>query len=406
MSRGATTPEDPPTAAARVACGDRPDPSSRPRLGVLDFNPIQYHTPLYQLMTRRGRVELDVLFLTDDGHTPVVDPGFGVPVTWDIDLLSGYEHQFLTTSGGHSPAWSRMACLARWISDHDAVVVHGYSNPWMLLAALLCRTRRVPYLLRGDSVPQGQATGLRRRLRNAVARAVVSASAAGLAIGRLNEEFYRHYGAPRIIWAPYSVDDERFAGPPPTSRSELLSRWDLDGHKPVIMFCGKLCPRKRPLDLCAAAKALTRDVNLVFVGDGVLADEVRACLPPGSGAVTGFVNQSELPAYYHAADILVLPSEAEPWGLVVNEAMAAGVVPVVSDRVGAAPDLVVAVGEVYPCGDTARLADALSRALALADNPGIRDRVRQHAAGYCLDRTATGFEQAAFAVRDGFCDLA
>ena len=67
----------------------------------LHFNPIQYHTPLYQLMARRGRIELDVLFLTDDGHGPVVDTEFGVPVAWDIDLLSGYEHQFLTTAGRH-----------------------------------------------------------------------------------------------------------------------------------------------------------------------------------------------------------------------------------------------------------------------------------------------------------------
>ena len=275
----------------------------------------------------------------------------------------------------------------------------------MLLAALLCRTRRVPYLLRGDSVLQGKATGLRRHLRNAVARAVVSASAAGLAIGQLNEEFYRHYGASRIIWAPYSVDDERFAGPPQISRCELLSRWNLDAHKPVILFCGKLSPRKRPLDLCAAAKALAYDVNVLFVGDGVLADEVRACLPPGTGAITGFINQSELPAYYHAADVIVLPSEWEPWGLVVNEAMAAGVLPVVSDRVGAAPDLVVGVGEVYPCGDTARLAAALDRALSLVNNPETRNRVRQHAARYCLSRTATGFEQAALAVSGGLSDL-
>ena len=397
MSGGATTPAGTQAVAAEVASGGRPGPSSRPRLGVLDFNPIHYHTPLYQLMTRRARVELDVLFLTDVGHRPVVDPGFGVPVTWDIDLLSGYEHQFLTTSARRPSALSRVALLARWVSDHDAVVIHGYSDPWMLLATLLCRTRRIPYLLRGDSVPRGQATGLRRHLRNAVARAVVSASAAGLAIGRLNEEFYRHYGAPRIVWAPYSVDDERFAAAPPTSRSELLSRWDLDGHKPVILFCGKLSQHKRPLDLCAAAKALAYDVNVVFVGDGVLADEVRAFLRPGSGTVTGFVNQSELPAYYHAADIIVLPSEVENWGLVVSEAMAAGVLPVVSDRVGAGPDLVVGVGEVYPCGDTARLADALRRALALASNPDTRNRVRRHAARYCLNRTATGYEQAAFA---------
>ena len=83
-------------APIRVALEDRPGQSGRPRFGVVDFNPVQYRTPLYQLITRRARVELDVLFLTDDGHSAYIDPGFGVPVSWDIDLLSGYEYQFLT----------------------------------------------------------------------------------------------------------------------------------------------------------------------------------------------------------------------------------------------------------------------------------------------------------------------
>lgn len=52
---------------------------SLPRLGIVDFHPVQYKTPLYQLMSRRARIGLDVLFLTDVGYRPVVDPGFGVP---------------------------------------------------------------------------------------------------------------------------------------------------------------------------------------------------------------------------------------------------------------------------------------------------------------------------------------
>jgi glycosyltransferase involved in cell wall biosynthesis len=379
-----------------VARDDRHGEGNRVRLGIVDFHPIQYHTPLYQVIVGRARVELNVLFLSD--HAPMVDPGFGVPVKWDIDLFSGYEHQFLAP-GEYSSIRSRMAHLSRWIRVQDAVVIHGYSHPWMLIAALLCRVQRVPYLLRGDSVPQGQSTGLRRYLRGAVARMVVSASAAGLAIGQLNEEFYRHYGAPRIVWAPYSVDGQRFATPPTTSRPELLRQWSLDTHKPVILFCGKLSSHKRPLDLCEAVKALGHDVNVIFVGDGRLAEKVRSSIVPGAGVVTGFVNQSELPTYYHAADIVVLPSEMENWGLVLNEAMAAGVLPVASDRVGAAPDLVAGMGEVYPCGDVAALATALSRALARASDPRTRDRVKQHAAEFSLDRTAIGYESAAFAVQ-------
>jgi glycosyltransferase involved in cell wall biosynthesis len=372
----------------------------RPRLGVLAFNPIQYHAPLYQRLARRKRVEFDVLYLSDHGFRAAIDPGFGVQVAWNIDLLSGYMHHFLTTAERSTRISQRMRTLTRWLLSHDAVIVHGYVDPWMLVAMAICRSRRIPYLLRGESHPHSQSTGLRRYLRYIVVRTAVCGSAGGLAIGQLNAEFYRQHGARRITFAPYSVDDERFARPPLVGRSELLAHWRLDDKRPVIMFCGKLIPRKRPLDLAAAIRLLPREVTALFVGDGSMADRVRASLRPGAGAVTGFVNQSELPSYYHAADILVLPSEAEPWGLVVNEAMAAGALPVVSDRVGSAPDLVRGIGEVYPCGDVTGLAAALSRALVRIEDVETRDHMRRHVARYSLDRTAAGFEQAALAIRD------
>jgi glycosyltransferase involved in cell wall biosynthesis len=367
-------------------------------LGVLDFNPIQYHAPLYQSLASRGRVDFDVLYLSDHGYRSAIDPGFGVSVAWDIDLLSGYPSRFLSTAEHPRSTAARVRTLSRWILAHDAVVVHGYVDPWMLCAMGICRTRHVPYIMRGESHPLGQSTGIRRKVRDLVAGSAVAGSAGNLSIGQLNTEFYRRYGARQITFAPYSVDDSRFARAPQIGRRELLAHWGLDETRPLMVFCGKLIPRKRPLDLTAAVRLLPEKVSTLFVGDGVIADSVRASLRPGEEAVTGFVNQTELPSYYHAADIFVLPSEAEPWGLVVNEAMAAGALPVVSDRVGAAPDLVQGIGEVYPCGDVEALAAVLSRALAKAKSPGIRERVRQHVAPYSLSATAAGFEEAALSL--------
>jgi glycosyltransferase involved in cell wall biosynthesis len=377
------------------------DGAGRPRLGVVAFGPIQYHTPLYQRLTKRGNVRLDVLFLSDNGLRLSLDPGFGLPIAWDIDLLSGYRHEFLSTMSRPVRRIRRARALARWIRRHDAVVVNGYTSPWMLLTMLLCRWHGIPYLLRASSHPRGNSGGWRRVLRRAGTRAVVGASAGGLVMGQLNAEFYRRNRSSFVSFAPNSVDHERFAASPPTSRSELLTRWGLASAHPVILFSGKLIPRKRPLDLAAAVRLLSQQVTVIFVGDGSLADQVRAALDPASGVVTGFVNQTELPAYYHAADVLVLPSEAETWGLVVNEAMAAGALPVVSDRVGCAPDLVRDVGEVFRCGDVADLVAALSKALARISDPGRRDEMRQHAARYGLDHTAEGFEEAARAVTRG-----
>jgi glycosyltransferase involved in cell wall biosynthesis len=372
-----------------------------PRVGVLDSHPIQYHTPLYQRLASRGNVDCDVLFLSDLGYRAAFDPGFGQQVAWDIDLLSSYSSSFLTTTNNPVALVKRAQMLRLWLLSHDVIIVHGYVNPWMLYAMVVCRMHRISYLMRGESHSEGQSTGLRRGLRELVARTAVSRSAGGLAIGRLNDEFYRKFGAPQVTFAPYSVDDARFAKPPMVNKSDLLSRWGLAENRPVIIFCGKLIPRKRPLDLAAAIQLLPYNVNAIFIGDGSLADTLRASLIPGGGAVTGFVNQAELPSYYHAADILVLPSEAEPWGLVINEAMAAGVLPVVSDRVGAAPDLVSGLGEVYPCGDVAGLASALGRALTRINDADTRERVRGHVARYSLDRTADGFEHAATAVCEG-----
>lgn len=392
---GATGLADASRHAVGLPSGDIRLP--RPRLGVFALHPIQYHAPLYQRLASRGQVQLDVLFLRDTGSRLGVDPGFGVPVTWNIDLLSGYEHSFLHGSRHRAGRSGAIGRLLRWLRSHEVVVISGYSDPWMLFAATACRTMGVPFLLRGMSAPEGLSTGIRRRVRDGIAGTVVSSSAGGLALGKLNRAFYVKYGAPRIFFTPNSVDNERFARAPVVGRSDLLARWGLDDTAPVIMFSGKLCPRKRPLDLVAAVSFLGQEVTTIFVGDGVLAGRVRSLLRPGRGVVTGFVNQADLPPYYHAADILVLPSYHEPWGLVVNEAMATGALPVVSDRVGAGPDLVDGVGEVFPCGDVTALTETLRRALGRIGDPEVSEQVRRRVAQYSIDIAAVGFEQAALA---------
>jgi glycosyltransferase involved in cell wall biosynthesis len=109
----------------------------------------------------------------------------------------------------------------------------------------------------------------------------------------------------------------------------------------------------------------------------------------------GFVNQREIAEWYGAADLFVLPSDREPWGLAVNEAMAAGAVPIVSDTVGCAPDLVAGeVGWVYPTGDIG----ALARAFAKGCQPGAltqrRPAAQRRSADYGIAVTAGGIEKA------------
>src|SRR5207244_10179070 len=111
----------------------------------------------------------------------------------------------------------------------------------------------------------------------------------------------------------------------------------------------------------------------------------------------GFQNQTKLSPYYHAADLLVLPSRrSETWGLVVNEALHHGVPCVVSDAVGCAPDLIEpgATGELFQAGSVQDLGAALRRAMTLTERSDVRQACREKVSGYTVDKAAEGIAEA------------
>lgn len=371
----------------------------RPRLGVLATHPIQYQAPLYQELARRAVVDLDVAFLSSAGAMPFHDPGFGVTLAWDIDLLGGYRSITLPRRPlAGKGAW--LVSASRWLRRQDIVVLHGHSDPDMLLAAAACRLLGVPYLLRGESQAESSAAGPRRMARHLVAGAVVRSAAGALPIGQRNAAFYHRYGRIPHYLAPYSVDNERFhamseAARP--SRAERLTSLGLDPQRPTVIFAGKLIPQKRPLDVIRAVERSDADLNLLMLGDGPLRAAVRARAASLPVRCLGFINQAEIPLWYASGDILALPSGHEPWGVVVNEGMACGLIPVVSDAVGCGPDLVHGVGEVTPVGDIDALALALTR--VARDGRDRRGLLRDRLAAFTIAQTAAGYEQAALAVK-------
>lgn len=370
-------------------------------LGIVAFHPIQYQVPLFRRIAERAIVHVDVLFLVNKSRTANFDPGFERDVTWDIDLLGGYSNTFLDGGTADASLLRRLALLNAWIRSHDAVVIHGYSNPWMLMATVLAQLNRRPYLLRGDSKPRAKSGNpFKRWVRNRVASFVVSRSGAALPIGRLNAEFYTEFGQARQYWAPFSVDDRRFAAPQQLSRCEILGDLRLPQGRPLVIFVGKMIALKRPVELALVASRLETEANFLFIGDGPLRSQVEAAMNRRNTRILGFVNQATLPAYYQAADILVLPSRFEQWGLVVNEAMAAGCYPVVSDQVGAAGDLVDGFGIVFPVDDAEALEQGLREAMARIGEGGLRAEIQSRAEPFNLDATAAGFERACVRVAE------
>src|SRR5215469_1490063 len=177
--------------------------------------------------------------------------------------------------------------------------------------------------------------------------------------------------AERVTLTPYSVDNDWWIQQSSqVDRAKTRALWGVSPNDAVVLFCAKLQPWKRPVDLLRAfARADVQNALLLLVGEGPLRPQLEAeavALGVASRVhFLGFVNQSQLPAAYTSADLMVLPSDYEPFAVVVNEAMCCGCPVVVSNRVGAARDLVAPVAPqfIFPCGDIDALARILKDAL-------------------------------------------
>lgn len=370
-----------------------------PRLAVIATHPIQYHAPLYRALVEAG-VDLTVFF----AHRPTAEEqgvGFGVPFQWDVDLTSGYRHVFLenrATSPSTSGFWGCDVPAVREVitaGAFDVVLLSGWHSRAYLQALAASRRAKIPVLVRGDSqLLPGQRLGVRlaKRLLYPV---LLRQFAVCLAVGTRSEAYFRHYGARRVVRAPHFVDNAFYARAADAERvgaqRGLRARLGIPPEQLVFLFAGKFSAIKRPLDFVRALAELPKGMAVgLFVGDGALrAACAREAERRGVDArFTGFLNQRELPAAYAAADAIVVSSESETWGLVVNEAMACGLPAVVTDRVGCGPDLIVEgeTGRVYPMGDVSALASSLASLAsdrgALADmGRAARSRIAAFTAG-------------------------
>jgi glycosyltransferase involved in cell wall biosynthesis len=169
---------------------------------------------------------------------------------------------------------------------------------------------------------------------------------------------------------PYTVDNSRFTEGSRLSeeqRKNIRAELGVADTDPIVLYAAKLQARKHPDTLLRAVRCLrNRSVrfHVVMVGSGDMAAELIDLadrLELDNVHFHGFANQSVLPQIYGAADVFVLPSENEPWGLAVNEAMCAGLPIVASAEVGCVADLVHphVNGQTFAAGDVEGLANAL-----------------------------------------------
>lgn len=357
----------------------------RPRVAVINTHPIQHFAPVWRDVTKRNEVDLKVFFCTEWGMKEYNDPGFGLKFKWDVNLLDGYEYEFLQNPNQQKKLgfWdvnnpSVTEALARF--KPDVLIVWGYAHLTTWRAVAWARTHGVRVLVHSDAELLHARPLRTRALKAPAVRFFFSQVDGALPVGDRNAEYYQHYGleAASHHWWAFAIDGPRFQkvfDDRAQVRKEVRAELGIEPTDLVFVAVGKFIERKRMKDLVEAFGKLSPDdqrrSRVMIIGDGELKPEVVAqAAPLGDRAIlTGFKNQSQIPRFIAAADILVVSSSKDAHPLVVAEAGYLGLPCIASDKIGCVgPHDSVRVGEngwLYPCADTKALAEVMSTCLAM-----------------------------------------
>jgi glycosyltransferase involved in cell wall biosynthesis len=385
------------------------------RLFIFESHPVQYHAPVYRQLHRLcqsgGIGSVHVYYATDVTLRGHFDPDFRASFSWDEPLLEGYPASILNNENGvplqgfHSLTGKGIPSLLRRIRP-NAVLLTGlaYRFDWTTYVAAL--SLGIPVWLRTETQDKAFKRGLlKSMLRACFYRMVYLPVHKAFTIGKLNADHYERHGLPgtRQSWSRYCVVD-RFANvtaeQAASLRQQVRAEAGFREDQTVLMFCGKLQPKKFPEALLEALARLSeRDrgrFGVLYVGSGELENELRLRARSLRGPrvwFTGFKNQTELPPYYLASDVLVLPSRqmGETCGLVVNEALLAGLRVIVSNHAGCHADFGQAPGVQVFDGSAEHLAEALQR---LPRKKGSGELTREFMKDYSVRAAAEGIAQA------------
>jgi len=359
-----------------------------------------YRIPVFNALAGRAGLDLHVIFLAETDETLRQWRVYKDEIRFSHEVLPSWrwragKNSFLINRG----LWSALNKVSPQVIICGG---YGYAASWEAL--MWARLRKAEFVLWSESNRQDSrgerawVEWMKAYFLRHCDRFVVP--------GKASFEYLRLLGCPAatILTAPNAVDNQLFATQAENIRSHATEfREKLELPSRFVLFVGRLVPEKGIFDLLAAyAKledSLRSEVGLVFAGDGVSREElmlVAKRIRAGTVCFPGFAQREDLAGLYALAEVLVLPTHSDTWGLVVNEAMACGLPIIVSSVAGCSADLVEDGwnGYVVPSKDSEKLSVAIDSVLRHPDlkrHMGARsaERIRNYSPEACADGLAS-----------------
>jgi len=346
---------------------------------IFDTHPIQYRAPVFKALSEKLN-GTKVFFFNScfDGKKWWFQEVDKIPKQdFGLSLQEGYSSTVIQTQ--NLTFFKKWKKLKRILLEEkpQAILIYGYYQTEHWILRLLSTQLKIPLLFVGETF-DWRGSLLRKSIKKVVISSFFKSVSGFVSIGKKTWEYYRSWGIKenKITLAHYCTDPSSFLlseSEAQSARREVRNELGIGENAFVLLFVGRLFSRKRPWDLLAIHEKLKsyQSVQTVFVGNGELSESLQDEANSLKGVFfAGFKNQKEIKKYYYAADLLVVPSEFETWGLVVNEAFACALPALVTSTCGSAEDLVVPGqnGDVYNVGDIESAAQKIEK---LLKQPGL-----------------------------------
>ncbi len=361
------------------------------RLAVVANTPPPYRVPVFDRLGKVAGISFQAIFCSKR------EPNRA----WDLPPFD-FDHVFLPENYIAVKKWAYHAG-ERYIHNNiavisslrkfrpDLVVTDGF-NPTHLYAFGYAAAKGLIHIPMTDGTDISEQT--LTSVHRAVRRFVYARSSTFVSASKGGDRLYRSYGLPaeRLFQSCLCIDNGAFA-----SDGQEQKKYD-------FIFCGRMEDKKRPLFSLEVAKLVAqriqRKTRILFAGSGPLDEAARHMAAGMSEHVEatfhGFASQNELPDLYRSARIFLFPTEADVWGVVANEACAAGLPVIVSPHAGAAGELVLDGQNGFICDLDAHL--WAKRAVLLLMQPDLCRNFSKHSMAlvskYNFDNAANGLLDA------------
>ncbi|MCX6720721.1 MAG: glycosyltransferase family 4 protein [Candidatus Staskawiczbacteria bacterium] len=359
------------------------------KLAIIAPTPLYYHVPLYRRLESSSEIDLTVYYCSDEAiHGTDIERMYETKKnTVDkINLLRGYHYMFLKNYSLNPSCLNWPFGLMNFgiwndikSGKYDGVVLQSWTNLTWWIAFFACLRYKTPVLFMTDANVAAESSKSKFKifLKKIILGNFLFENASGfLTSGTTNEELYKYYGVPpekmvRVYFSwgyEYFLEKAKQLNP---KRDGIRKSLGIEKNDFVILYVGRLSKEKMPMLLLEAYRKIKNgNKKLFIVGDGPMRKEFEQCinnLSIKNVILTGFQPREKLGDFYVAADVLVLPSEFETWGIVINEAMCFSLPVITSERVGASVDLIKNGynGFIFSVGNADQFSEAIEKIMNL-----------------------------------------